>query len=229
MAVKRQSPGKKDGQLGLAQAIYQGLCQEIVSGKLRPGEPLSRRRIARRYGASYTPVIEAMVRLEEAGLVEAESAQMARVARVTLETIRGVYVLLEAYETQSIRLACETATPAEIDELYSLAGAVETRIARRDSRDAEGPLVHWQFHRRIAQLSRVPALIRELDRSELLARYQTTWLVTARAAEDPPRWHSRLVDAVRSRDPEAADAAMRAHVRRGLEKELLAYQMKLSE
>ena len=92
--------------MNLTQVIYHGLCDEITSGKLKPGEVLSRRKIAKQYGASYTPVIEAMVRLENSGLIETESSQMARVRRISVETIESDYVLREAYETQAIRLAC---------------------------------------------------------------------------------------------------------------------------
>lgn len=58
---------------------------------MEPGEALSRRKVAQRYGCSYATVVEAMVRLANAGLVEAESSQMARVRRVTIESIRDVY------------------------------------------------------------------------------------------------------------------------------------------
>jgi DNA-binding GntR family transcriptional regulator len=47
----------------LAHQVYEGLCQEITTGKLKPGELLSRRKIAASYGTSHIPVIEAMVRL----------------------------------------------------------------------------------------------------------------------------------------------------------------------
>src|SRR4051812_16774520 len=110
-----------EGAGSLAKAIYQGLCQEITTGVLKPGELLSRRRIAERYGCSYTPVIEALVRLEHSGLIEAETSQMARVRKETIETIRNNYILREAYETQAIRQACEAATAQEIDGLYRLA------------------------------------------------------------------------------------------------------------
>src|SRR5262245_16696965 len=116
---------KKSNALALTQVIFDGLCREITMGKLKPGELLSRRQIALRYGASYTPVIEAMVRLENAGLVETEAAQMARVRRMSIDAIQGNYVLREAYETQAIRLACERATTAEVDELYRRAEKVD--------------------------------------------------------------------------------------------------------
>jgi DNA-binding GntR family transcriptional regulator len=235
MGVSDSDSVRKDGPVGLTQVTYQGLCDEITGGKLKPGERLSRRRIAARYGASYPPVIEALVRLEHAGLIEAESSQMARVRRVTVETIQNDYILREALETQAIRLACASATAGEIDELYRLAEAVDARTSARDrvpdgdgvpgAIDHEGLRTHGQFHRRIAEISRFPVLVRELERVELLRRLLANWFY-APALGNPPRLHSLLVDAIKARDPGAAEAAMRAHVRRGMEKELLGYRMK---
>lgn len=225
--VERQHLPEGDPAQALAHTIYEGLRDEITGGKLKPGEPLSRRGIARRYGTSSIPVIEALARLEGTGLVETEARQAARVRKISIETIQDDYVLREAYETQAIRLACEQATEHEVRELYLIAEKLDECVksggTRRKS-DAVGSLLHWQFHQQIARLSRCKALVRQLERIELLRRLQANWYF-APEFTDPPRWHSLLVDAIRDRDPVAADQAMRAHVRNGLEKELLAYQM----
>lgn len=221
---KRNNPDQ-----ALAQRIYDGLCREITTGKLKPGELLSRRRIAERYGVSYTPVIEAMVRLEHAGLVEAEAAQMARVRRMSVEDIQQNHILREAYETEAIRLACERALPAEIDELYRRAEEVDARRETRDEMqrdDREGQLRHFQFHRRIAEVSRCDALARALDRTELLRQMDVGWSYIPNIAV-PPRQHSLLVDAIAQREPLAADAAMREHLRRALDKVLRAHGMQI--
>jgi DNA-binding GntR family transcriptional regulator len=229
MAIDRSSGPGGDAAGSLAKTIYQGLCQEITTGVLRPGEVLSRRRIAERYGCSYTPVIEALVRLEHSGLIEAETSQMARVRRGSVETIQNDYMLREAIETQAIRLACESATRVEIDELYRLAQEVDVRTPAEDrpaaERDTEGLALHWRFHKRIAEISRVPALLRELERIELKALFQAIWHYFPEFT-DPPNWHSLLVDPIRDRDPLAADEAMRLHVRMGLQKELKGYRVK---
>src|SRR5262245_28614491 len=213
----------------LARQIYEELCQEITSGNLKPGSVLSRRKIAAAYGTSYVPVIEAMVRLESTGLIEADSTQMARVCHVTLETIQQTYVLREAYETQAIRLACQHATPQEIAELYRMADEVQKRVPRQKSArhkraSEEGLRVHWLFHRRIAEVSRCPLLVQELERIELHLRLRANWIYVPEMP-DPPRLHAVLVDAIKAADADAADVAMRAHVRLGLEKELRNYRV----
>lgn len=211
----------------LARQVYEGLCREITSGNLKPGTVLSRRKIAAAYGTSYVPVIEAMVRLENTGLIEVESSQMARVCRVTLESIQQTYVLREAYESQAIRLACQYATPQEIDELYQMAEDVQVSVPREgtatnDGASEEGLRVHWHFHRRIAEFSRCPLLVQELERIELHQRLRANWIYVPEMI-DPPRQHAVLVDAIKAADADAADAVMRAHVRLGLEKELHHY------
>src|SRR5262245_49488830 len=93
----------------LAQRVFDGLRSEIAAGRLGPGALLSRRRIAERYGVSYTPVIEALVRLQQTGLIEAAATQTARVREVTLESIESDYVVRSAVEVEAIRLACKAA------------------------------------------------------------------------------------------------------------------------
>lgn len=214
----------------LARRIYDGLCLEITSGKLKPGTVLSRRKIAAAYGTSYVPVIEAMVRLEGTGLIETESSQMARVCRVTVESIQETYVLREAYESQAIRLACQYAIPQEIDELYRMAEDVQASVpqpetAANETAGEEGLRAHWLFHRRIAEISRCPLLVEQLERIELHQRLRANWVYVPEMAE-MPRQHAVLVDAIQAADVDAADAAMRAHVRLGLDKELYNYRLR---
>ncbi|MCE9534754.1 MAG: GntR family transcriptional regulator [Planctomycetes bacterium] len=225
---RRKPRARPRSQAGLVRGIFDGLCQEITSGKLRPGEVLSRRQIAERYGASYTPVIEALVRLENIGLIEASSHQQARVRPLNAETIQNDCILREAYETQAIRLACEHATDREIDELARLAEELDQRIkahhSAKSAADPHGPTLHFQFHMRIAQLSRCPALVRAFENMELSRRIQTLWEFGA-VMDDPPRFHSLLVDAIRTGNAIKADAAMRSHVQHGLERELRGYRL----
>ena len=227
MSASRSAPPAAAGgnNVAMVERVFEGLRDEIVSGKLPPGTPLSRRQIAGQFGTSYSPVIEAMVRLENAGLIEARPAQMARVREVTLEAIYDDHTLREAYETQAIRLACQHRTEAEIEELYGLAEAVEDRLTAADQQS--GPRLDWQFHERIAQVSRSGVLQREMARLGLLTRLRHAWMMVPLPL-DRPQHHVRLVDHIRDRDVQAADALMREHVHSGLEQELRAFRLGLS-
>ena len=168
----QQAAKHRQNSVTLVCTIFETLRGEIASGVLPAGQPLSRRALAERFACSYATIVEVMVRLENTELIEAETAQMARVVRPTLERLRDAHVLIEAYETEAIRLACESATSGEIDELYRQAEALETRIAACDLEDHQTPVAHMQFHQRIAWLGRAPSLVRAMERSQLLVRCQ---------------------------------------------------------
>lgn len=220
-------PTNTAGPGALVHKVYDGLRDEILSGRLKPGDGLSRLPIARRYGVSPTPVIEALVRLEQTGLVEAAPGQMARVRRVTLESIQNDYILREAIEVQTVRLACAAVTAVEIDELHGLATAVDhLHDEEKRGRPKRGAAADSAFHRRIAELSRCPVLVEHLDRIALGQHHRLGWIAPI-AVEEPVRQHGLLADLIARRDVAAAEVEMRAHVRRGLEDECLAYQRRV--
>jgi DNA-binding GntR family transcriptional regulator len=74
---------------------------------------------------------------------------------------------------------------------------------------------HMGLHMRIAEYAGSPLIKQVIERKHVLIM---NWLfdVTGRRTPLPPGFHTRLADALTSGSPEAADAAMRAHVRYGL-------------
>lgn len=205
----------------LADEAYLAIRDEILRGQLRPGTPLSARRLATELGMSVLPVANALRRLEDDGLVERRARAGTRV-RVPSDTdIRELYELREALETQSARLFAERATPAQRLELRRLAEQLDVLFSRLppSGDDPEFRFAvhsqHVQLHMYIAEHSRSRLIARMIERNHLLI---LNWLfdVTARRTPLPPTFHSTLAGSIVSGDPEAADAAMRAHVRYGL-------------
>ena len=204
----------------LADEAYLAIRDEILRGQLRPGTPLSRRRLARELGMSVLPVTDALRRLEDDGLVETRARAGTRV-RVPSETdIRELYELREALESQSARLFAERATAAERLDLRRLAEQVDVLFSRLPTDDDPAFRFavhshHVQLHKCIAQHARSALLMQMIERNHVLI---LNWLfdVSARRTALPTGFHSNLVDALVSGDPLAADAAMRTHVRYGL-------------
>jgi GntR family transcriptional regulator, rspAB operon transcriptional repressor len=205
----------------LADRAYLAIRDEILRGQLRPGTPLSRRRLALELGMSVLPVTDALRRLEDDGLVERRARAGTRV-RVPSDTdIRELYELREALETQSARLFAERATPAQRLELRRLAAHVDVLFSRlpEGGDDPEFRFAvhsqHVQLHMCIAEHARSRLLKQMIERNHVLI---LNWLfdVTARRTPLPPSFHSQLAEALVSGDVDRADAAMRAHVRYGL-------------
>jgi len=210
-----------DTLASLADLAYQTVREAILRGQLRPGAPLSRRRLADDFGMSIVPVAEALRRLEDDRLVESRARAGTRVRIHTDQDVRELYELREALETQSARLFCQRATPAQRLELRRLAEQLDVLFSRlaANAGDAEfGFAVHThhvKFHLQIAEYARSPLLKLMIDRQHVLI---LNWLfdLTGRRTPLPPGFHARLADALAARDIEHADAAMRAHVRYGL-------------
>jgi DNA-binding GntR family transcriptional regulator len=75
---------------------------------------------------------------------------------------------------------------------------------------------HFEFHLRIADIARCDALREMIEKNHVLI---FNWLFDVAASRPalPARFHYDLVDALNRRNVEAADRAMRKHVRHGLD------------
>lgn len=207
--------------VSLADQAYLSIREEILRGRLRPGAPLSRRRLARELGMSVVPVADALRRLEEAGLVESRSRAGTRVRVPSESDVKSLYEVREALETQSARFFTERATQQQRHQLRRHAEQVDVLFNRlaTSHNDPDFTFVvnshHVQFHMLIAEHAGSPRLKEMIDRNHVLI---LNWLfdVTGRRTPLPAGFHSRLADALVSGHPDIADAAMRAHVRYGL-------------
>jgi DNA-binding GntR family transcriptional regulator len=205
----------------LADRAYDAIREDILRGRLAPGSPLSRRRLAEDLGMSVVPLAEALRRLEDDRLVESRARAGTRVRVHTDEDVRELYELREALETQSARLFSQRATPGQRTEVRRLAEQLDVLFSRlaASADDAEFRYAvhthHVQFHMRVAEHARSALLKAMIERQHVLI---LNWLfdLTGRRTPLPPGFHARLAEALVSRDVERADAAMRAHVRYGL-------------
>ena len=208
--------------VSLAGRAYLAIREEILRGQLRPGTALSRRRLARDLGMSVVPVSDALRRLEDDGLVESRPRAGTRVRVPTEKDIRELYELREALESQSARLFAERATPVQRVELQRLAEQVDTLFGRLAT-SGDDPAFrfavhshHVQLHMHIAQHAGSDLLCQMIERNHVLI---LNWLfdVSGRRTPLPTRFHTNLAKILVAGSPARADAAMRSHVRYGLE------------
>jgi DNA-binding GntR family transcriptional regulator len=198
----------------LANRVYRTLQTEITSGQIRPGQRLVRREIAHRLGVSPIPVIEALLRLEQDGLVESKPNCGARARAITPETIVNECMLREALECQVARLVAESATNARLGELEASARRLDSLMKRADPNSVIGMEMHMELHLQLAALAGFPLLEQELRSIWVRHLMQINWL-NATLDPVPEGWHGLLVAALASRDADKAEKAMREHVRYG--------------
>src|SRR5260370_29992593 len=114
----------------------------ITDGLLSPGMPLRQRYLAEQFAVSYTPVREALRRLESEGLVVTDVHRGATVARTESEDLEENYRILAALEALAGSLAVAKMTDGDLAEIEALYRAV-AECQPDDERLAE---VNRQFH-----------------------------------------------------------------------------------
>lgn len=187
------------------------LRRALAAGELAPGQVYSAPALAERHGVSPTPVREAMQRLASEGLVETVPNRGFRVveqsARDTAE-LSEVRLLLELPVV--LRL-CRTRLPGDWEELRPLADRTVAAAASGDR--VEYADADRAFHRALLEPAgngRLVEVAEDLQRRAHAplppAGMPTPRLVSA-AAE-----HGALLDALRARDPSAAERIMRSHL-----------------
>jgi DNA-binding GntR family transcriptional regulator len=135
--------------------------------------------------------------------------------------VRDCYILREALETQSARLFAEKASAQERLELRNMAARLDEMMERCNNDNVDHDerfrlqAYHLTFHMRIAECTGSSALCAAIEKNRLLI---FNWLYDVSAQFGfPPRWHQDLMDVLVGHDPEAADQAMRRHVRHNVE------------
>ena len=193
----------------VADQVHRRLRQQLLLGTWSPGARLREAELATTFGVSRTPVREAVRRLLQEGLLETRPTQGVRVREPDLYEALDAYAVRETLEGMAARLAAERADGAQRRGLLTLLERVEASATRDQAAQVEADLA---FHRRVAELSANPSLIRAL---ETLAGHVTPLKVHTRdhnAADATTRQHRAVADAIERGDGGAAEAAMRAHV-----------------
>lgn len=208
---------------------YYTIRDLILRGKLPMGAALSRRRLAANLGMSVLPISEAVQRLENDGLLESRPQVGTRVRIPTEQDVRDRFIIREALEGQAARLFAERATLQQRQELKLMAEQMDTLFGRlgADAGDAEFAFAvhsyHFQLHMRIAEYSGCAALQEMIQRNNVLV---FNWLfdVVGHHLGQSPRFHQKLVESLCGKNPDAAEANMRKHVRYGVEETVAVIQ-----
>lgn len=189
---------------------YELLLSDIEDGDLAPGTRLREVELARRFGLSRTPVREALKRLELQGLVAHEPHHGAVVASLDYGQTIELYLLREVLEGTAARLAAQHATTVEIDVLQRM--VEHDRLLTGDPRALAR--ANRQFHRQIRDTARNRFLAQALEnlRLSLALLAGTTLGAPGRAAVSVDE-HAAIVADIAGRNPGAAEAAAREHIR----------------
>lgn len=203
----------------LSDQAYYSIRRSILKGTYPMGTTLVRRDLAKEFGMSVVPVAEALAHLEAEGLVENRPRVGTIVFVPTPAQIRGHWVVREALEVQAARLFALQATQTDRAKLWQAAEEFDLEHEQLGHLPEVDPDIvfahrcrHLQFHLQIPESAGVPELRTAIERSYVRLFYWIHNQTMYGGSEMPNRWHRDLANVLCKGSPEAAEAAMRAHV-----------------
>ena len=203
--IRQPAPRARRRYVSKSDMVTDALRELITDRQLSPGTPLRQRDLAEQFDVSYTPVREALRRLESEGLVATDVHRGATVARTESEEIEENYRILAVLEALAGTLAVSKMTVddlTEIEDLYRQVAACHPD----DGRLAE---LNRQFHFRIYECARSPML---LTLMRLLWRSFPYGPQSGRPHQESVRQHAQLVKALKRRDEQQVAAIIQEHV-----------------
>ncbi|MCP9955582.1 GntR family transcriptional regulator [Actinomadura madurae] len=195
----------RDRREPLVVQIAEWVGAGIIEGRLEPGQDLNSVDLSRRFDTSRTPVREALMLLEQEGLVEIKARRRPRVAAPTLEGIRDIYQVRRQLLSMLAGLLVERATDTE---LAGLRTRIERMRSLADAGDVDAYFWdHVQLQERMTEIAGNTTLKQMLDSLALRTLMLRHLSLTrpgrlAHSVDD----QERLIQACEERDRELASA-----------------------
>lgn len=197
----------------LSETIHRRLADEITEGRLAPGEEIDETAVAERFGASRTPVREALRELAASGLVVIEPRRRARVAMLSEARLGELFELDAELEALCVRFATFRIAAAQ---RAALVGVLERmRPAAADGSFDLYDRLNGEFHDLLYASARNTALGEQAQAlRRRLAPFRRAQLRTADRLRQSLAEHEAIVAQMMQGDAEAAARLMRAHMLR---------------
>jgi len=201
-----------ENDLALSQQIANSLKEEILSGKFPPGVRIRQEDIAEQFGASRSPVREALRILEAEGLINLVAHTGAWISHLSLAECEEMYQIRERVEPLLLRLSIPAMTDSLVAELTDLVNQMEA------TNDVETFLkLDRQFHLLSyskAETVLVGDMVNRLWNTTQHYRRAYSRLLAASSFKPAHYEHHLLLSAIIRRDSDDAERNLFGHIRR---------------
>lgn len=193
---------------------YQRLKKLILDGVLPAGAQLLEQEAAEKLSMSRTPVREAMIRLQQEGIVAIRPRHGMRVLPVSADDMREIYEVLTSLEGTAVAILAEKGlSKTQKSALDKALNEMDAALARDDLRAwAEADEV---FHSRLVEFSANSRLIGMV--SQLWEQSHRSRLITLRMRPKPTdsnEEHRQLLQAIVEKDSVTARELHETHRKR---------------
>lgn len=114
--------------------LYVSLKDDIIEGKLRPGERIVISDVAKRYNVSPMPIREAINRLQQDGFIEVIPHVGARVCAIDLDRHKDLMQIRFELEPLAVRLSTEFIDDERISQLEDIIRQMEESVKNKENK-----------------------------------------------------------------------------------------------
>ncbi|MBK7791790.1 MAG: GntR family transcriptional regulator [Betaproteobacteria bacterium] len=195
----------------LGRKVYKVLRSMIINGDLRSGEKLVREELAARLGVSRTPLQFAISKLEQENLVETLPRRGAHVRQYSHKELLDIYDIRCRLEPLAARDAAINATAEDIEGLASVLAAFDAAVKDGDQQRLKR--TDYEFHMELLRCCGNRFLFDMLATITIIVISNTKGLL--KPAERSCMEHREVLEAIRQRDPDRAEALLYQHINEG--------------
>lgn len=200
----------------LEDTVFEQLENDILSGALPVGTPLTEIKVCERYGVSRTPVREALILLRREGLVAETGAHGLEVIGVSAADIDDIYRIRMRIEGLASRYMAERPSPEYRRELAEAVALQEFYSRRGDA--AKLRELDTRFHEIVYRASGSRVLIGTLTgfHKQICLYREQAFLSPERTATSVAE-HKEILNAILQNDGAAAERLTTEHIRNAYE------------
>ncbi|MFG2587543.1 GntR family transcriptional regulator [Streptomyces sp. NPDC048438] len=198
--------GEQARQLALTR-----LRQAILRGEMAPAQRLVENELAEEFGVTRASVRAALIELESEGLVERIRNRGSRVRVVSVDEAVAITECRMALEGLCAAKAAVAADAEQLDRLTAVGEAMTKAVADGD------PMLYsdlnHELHAMVREFSGQRTAVSLLQRlNGQLVRHRFQLALRPGRPQQSLSEHLAVIEAIRARDPQAAEAAVRSHL-----------------
>lgn len=195
----------------ISERIYQHLIDQIIEGRLRPGQRVEEQMVASEFGVSRTPVRDALRQLAGTGLVEFQPNRGVMVVDLKLEELSEIFEALGEFEALCARLAAQRMTQLERTALRTI--HTEAQDAAKAEDEPRYDELNDRLHQAIYAGTHNPTISTTTENlRKRIMPFRAFAGTAAHRIHESHAEHEALVAAILASDGPRAYEAMRNHV-----------------
>lgn len=196
---------------------YDILQDWIITGKLEPGTKLKDQELSDMLGISRTPIREALLRLENVGLVITKANSSTTVAPIDLKEASNIYSIVEALESLAIEQGFSNLKEEDIIELERLNEKFLNKLEENDSVSAFQ--VDNDFHNHLVLLSKNTELANILLNLKVkVQRMETHYFGQNNHSYESVKEHKKIIETLKKRDKRSLLQAVKVNWQNSLQR-----------